>query len=92
MRIESNSNKVEVNESRPDDERIAKIKLASVYPHYVAKVDGKDSAVKVMHHALSRSALPPENAKSRPTAKRASEMPTHSHCDKVAVNPCQDMA
>lgn len=35
------------------DERIAKITFASVYPHYVAKVEGKGRTKEELHQVIN---------------------------------------
>ena len=39
--------------TKDHDERIAKMTFASVYPHYVAKVEKKDRTVKELHQVIS---------------------------------------
>ena len=38
--------------SATHDERIAKMSFASVYPHYLAKVEGKGRTKKELHHII----------------------------------------
>ena len=39
--------------TKDPDERIASMTFASVYPHYVAKVEKKDRTVKELHQVIS---------------------------------------
>ncbi|NJL98797.1 MAG: DUF2200 domain-containing protein [Synechococcaceae cyanobacterium SM2_3_2] len=42
-----------MNTTKNHDERIAKMTFASVYPHYVAKVEKKGRTVKELHQVIS---------------------------------------
>ena len=39
--------------TKQHDERIAKLRFASVYPHYVAKIEKKGRTVKELHQVIS---------------------------------------
>ncbi|MDP7063400.1 MAG: DUF2200 domain-containing protein [Planctomycetota bacterium] len=42
-----------MSKTKEHDERIAKMTFASVYPHYVAKVEKKGRSIEELHHVLA---------------------------------------
>jgi len=41
-----------MKDTKEHNERVAKLKFGSVYPHYVAKVEGKGRTVKELHEVI----------------------------------------
>lgn len=42
-----------MNNTKNHDERIAKMTFASVYPHYVTKVEKKNRTIEELHQVIS---------------------------------------
>jgi hypothetical protein len=69
--VNQNPNPAEMKNTGTQDERIARMTFASVYPHYVAKVERKGRTVEELHRVIAWLTGHDENRLEKLIAEKA---------------------